>query len=89
MGLISRKCLLEGGAYSDLSVNGAALIRGQCLFETQHLFKELWKGKNDNALKKLHKIDNRLSYSINFDSAVKLWWLILPISGKFLKLKLH
>ena len=34
--------LLEGGTYSDLSVNGAALIRGWCVFETQFIFEEKW-----------------------------------------------
>ena len=32
--------LLEGGTYSDLSVNGAALIRGWCVFETQFILEE-------------------------------------------------
>ena len=31
--LIRRRHLLESGPYSDLNVNGAALIRGQCLLE--------------------------------------------------------
>ena len=32
--------LLEGGTYSDLSVSGAALVRGWCVFETQFIFEE-------------------------------------------------
>ena len=32
--------LLEGDAYSDLCVNGAAEIRGRRLFEAQRLFEK-------------------------------------------------
>ena len=33
--------LINGSAYSDLSVNGAALIRGRYLFEAQCLLEEI------------------------------------------------
>ena len=31
---------LKGGAYFILSINGVALIRGQCLFEVRRLLEE-------------------------------------------------
>lgn len=34
--------LLEGGAYSDLSVTSAVLIRGIRLFEARRLLQETW-----------------------------------------------
>ena len=43
------KCLSKVGAYSCLSVNGATLIRGRCLFETPCLLEEicyLWQNTN-------------------------------------------
>ena len=39
--LIRLRTLLEGDAYSDLSVGDAAFIRGRRLFETQQLLKEI------------------------------------------------
>lgn len=33
MAFVRRRGLLEGGAYSELSVNGEALNKGWCLFE--------------------------------------------------------
>ena len=33
--------LLDGGVYSDLSINGEALIRGRRLFEVQRLLEEI------------------------------------------------
>lgn len=33
--------LLEGGGYSSLIVNGAALTRDQRLFEARHLLEEI------------------------------------------------
>ena len=33
--------LLEGSAYSDLSLTGVALIRGPCVFETRRLLEEM------------------------------------------------
>ena len=33
--------LLEGGGYSSLIVNGAALTRGRRLFEARHLLEEM------------------------------------------------
>ena len=34
-------CFQDSGACSDLSVNGAALIRGRRLFETECLLQEI------------------------------------------------
>ena len=34
--------LLGGNTYSDLSVNGAALIREQQFFDNQRFLEEIW-----------------------------------------------
>ena len=41
--LIRRRRLLEDGAYSDLSVNGAELIIGRHLFEARLLLEKIQK----------------------------------------------
>ena len=38
---IRERRLIDGHTYSDMNVYGAALIRGQCLFEARCLFKEI------------------------------------------------
>ena len=38
---IRRRRLLKGGAYYDLTVNGAELMRGRRLFETRRLLEEI------------------------------------------------
>ena len=39
--LIRGRTLLEGGAYSDLSVGDAAFIKGRRLFDTRELVEEI------------------------------------------------
>ena len=40
--LIRERYLVQGGAYSDLIVNGALIIIRQRLFEARHLLEEIW-----------------------------------------------
>ena len=48
--LFRGRSLLEAGAYFDLSLNGAALIRGWCLLKT-HCFLEEIQYTTENCTK--------------------------------------